>query len=111
LAVITGVIFFDYAPIKFLWGGKIKTADELLKFESISLIVSVFCTIVILIRSQSLNSILIDFSRVVVWLLFIFLMFNTIGNLIAESSFEKFFALITAILSLLCLRMALEPTK
>jgi hypothetical protein len=99
------------APIKILWGGKIKTIDELLKFEIISLVVSIFCLIIVLVRSQSLISIFIDFSRVTLWLLFFLFILNTIGNLIAESIFEKFFALVTLILSILCLRMALEPTK
>jgi hypothetical protein len=57
-----------------------------------------------------LISIFIDFSRVTLWLLFFLFILNTVGNLIAESIFEKFFALITVILSILCLRMALEPT-
>jgi hypothetical protein len=99
------------APIKLLWGGKIKTIDELLKFEIISLVVSIFCLIIVLVRSQSLISIFIDFSRVTLWLLFFLFILNTIGNLIAESIFEKSFALVTLILSILCLRMALEPTK
>ena len=111
LTVIIGIIFFDLAPIKLLWGGKIKTIDELLKFEIISLVVSIFCLIIVLVRSQSLISIFIDFSRVTLWLLFFLFILNTIGNLIAESIFEKFFTLITLILSILCLRMALEPTK
>jgi hypothetical protein len=99
------------ATIKLLWGGKIKTIDELIKFEIISLVVSIFCLIIVLVRSQSLISIFIDFSRVTLWLLFFLFILNTIGNLIAESIFEKFFALVTLILSILCLRMALEPTK
>ena len=110
LTIIIGFMFFDFNPIKLLWGGRMKTVDELLKFEIISLVVSVFCLIVVLVRSQSLISIFIDFSRVTLWLLFFLFILNTIGNLIAESIFEKFFALVTLILSILCLRMALEPT-
>ena len=111
LTIIIGFMFFDFNPIKLLWGGRMKTVDELLKFEIISLVVSVFCLIVVLVRSKSLISIFIDFSRVTLWLLFFLFILNTIGNLIAESIFEKFFALVTLILSILCLRMALEPTK
>lgn len=111
LTIIIGFMFFDFNPIKLLWGGRMKTVVELLKFEIISLVVSVFCLIVVLVRSQSLISIFIDFSRVTLWLLFFLFILNTVGNLIAESIFEKFFALITVILSILCLRMALEPTK
>ena len=35
LTVIIGIIFFDLAPIKLLWGGKLKKTDELIKFEII----------------------------------------------------------------------------
>lgn len=110
LIVILGIVFFDYAPNKFLWGGRMETIDELLKFEIISLVGSVFCVIIILIRFKSRkSSIFFYFSRVTLWLLSILFMFNTAGNLMAESRFEKVFALLTVILSILCLRMALEP--
>lgn len=110
LIVILGIVFFDYAPNKFLWGGRMETIDELLKFEIISLVGSVFCVIIILIRFKSRkSSIFFYFSRVTLWLISILFMFNTAGNLMAESRFEKVFALLTVILSILCLRMALEP--
>lgn len=112
LIVIIGIIIFDYVPNEFLWGGRMKTKDELLQFEIISLAVSFFCVIIILIRSQSIKiKLLLGFSRVILWILFILFLLNTVGNLLAESSFEKSFALLTLILSILCLRMALEPTK
>lgn len=110
LIVILGIIFFDYATNEFLWGGRMETIDQLLKFEIISLVGSVFCVIIILIRFKSRkSSIFFYFSRVTLWLLSILFMFNTEGNLMAESRFEKVFALLTVILSILCLRMALEP--
>jgi len=110
LIVILGIVFFDYAPNKFLWGGRMETIDELLKFEIISLVGSVFCVIIILIKFKSRkSSIFFYFSRVTLWLISILFMFNTAGNLMAESRFEKVFALLTVILSILCLRMALEP--
>ena len=110
LTIIISIIFFDYVPNEFLWGGRMETRKELLQFEILSLIVSLFCVLIILIRSQSIKfSVLLGFSRVVIWLLFILFLLNTIGNLIAESTFERVFALLTVILSILCLRMALEP--
>lgn len=110
LTIIIGIIIFDYVPIEFLWGGQMETRKELLQFEILSLIVSLFCALIILIRSQSIKiSVLLGLSRVVIWLLFILFLLNTIGNLIAESTFERVFALLTVILSILCLRMALEP--
>jgi hypothetical protein len=110
LIVIIGIIVLDYVPNEFLWGGRIETRDEFLQFEIVSLIVSIFCIFIILVRSQSIKiSALLGFSRVVLWLLFVLFTLNTIGNLIAESIFERGLALLTVILSVLCLKMALEP--
>jgi hypothetical protein len=36
---------------------------------------------------------------------------NTIGNLLAETTFEKFFAIATGLLTVLMLRIALEKNK
>ena len=33
LSIIVGIIFFDYVPLEFLWGGHMETAKELLKLE------------------------------------------------------------------------------
>jgi hypothetical protein len=110
LVIILGIYFFDFVPIEFLWGGKMETRSELLQFEIISLLVSVFCVFIVLVRSGAIKiSGLLGFSRVVLWLLFVLFIFNTLGNLIAETIFERVFALVTIVLAISCLRMALEP--
>jgi len=109
LSIIVSILFFDFAPIEFLWGGTIKTAEELLSFEIISLLISIAFLLMVLIKAKRLNiQQLNGVARVAMWLLCALFLLNTVGNLLAKTSFEKFFAIVTGLLSFLMLRIALE---
>lgn len=108
-AIISGILFFDFVPIDYLWGGRMETQEQLLGFEFISLLVIVFCYLVVLVRSKRIFlPKLLGASRVILWILFVLFFFNTLGNIFAQTNFEKLFAIVTAVLAILCLRMALE---
>ena len=87
-----------------------ETSEELLNFELISLFLSMLCLTAVLIRSGRIKySKLLSVSRIFLWILTALFVLNTIGNLLATSLFEKFFAVVTVIIALLCLRLAIEP--
>lgn len=114
LAVIVGVVFFNYVPIDFLWGGRMETREQLLTFECISLTVLTLCFFTVLIKSERIKLPgLKGTAGIVLWIFFILFLLNTIGNIYATNTFEKFFAIVTAIIAVLCLRLALEkkPTE
>ncbi|XOV94575.1 MAG: hypothetical protein ACFHWX_07695 [Bacteroidota bacterium] len=112
LTIIIGILMFDYAPVEFLWGGRLKTAEELLQFEFVSLFIMLVCLITVLIRSQQVKlSRLTGLSRIILWILTVLFFLNTIGNILAISTFEKFFAIATLLMSVLCFRLAIEPVK
>jgi len=109
LSILIGVIFFDYAPIDFLWGGQMKTIEQLLKFEIVSFLISFVFFFLVLIKSKRLNlPKLISVAHAAMWVLFVIFSLNTIGNLIAKTTFEKVFAIVTGLLAFLMLRIALE---
>lgn len=110
LAVIIGILLFNYVPLEYLWGGRMQSKDELLNFEFASLVISFFCILIVLIRIESIRiPILVGPSRIFLWLLSLLFILNTFGNLVAVTLFEKLFAILTAALTVLCLRMAMEP--
>jgi len=37
LCILGGIVFFDFAPVEYLWGGKMQTKEQLLVFEIVSL--------------------------------------------------------------------------
>lgn len=113
LLIIVGIVLFDYVPMDFLWGGRMETREQLLGFEIVSLSVMVLCFLIVLIRAERIKiPALMGVARISLWILSILFLVNTLGNILAKTSFEKFFSIITALLVILCLRLALEtPTR
>lgn len=112
LLVILDILLLGNIPIDYLWGGRMETSEQLLNFEIISLLGMVMCLVIVLIRSEKIRvPSLMGPSRVALWVLSILFLANTLGNLLAKTTFEKCFALITALLVILCVRLALEKVQ
>ncbi|WP_323756436.1 hypothetical protein [Roseivirga sp.] len=112
LVIIIGIVLFDYAPIEYLWGGRMETKNQLLGFEFISFFITLLSVIVVLIHDQSLSKPRFKkVAHIFIWVLFVMFVLNTAGNIVAETNFEKSFAVVTLTLAILCLRMALEKKE
>jgi hypothetical protein len=112
LSIILGIVIFDFVPVDFLWGGRMETKDQLLGFEIISLLIMVLCFFIVLIRSEKVRlQRLMRAAVIALWILFILFLLNTIGNLLAKTTFERFLSIPTGMLAILCLRLALEKNK
>jgi len=109
LAIIMGIVFFNFVPIDFLWGGRMETKEQLLVFEFISLFIQVLCLFIILIRAEYLQMPrFMKIVKVAIWVLFLLFLLNTFGNIVAKTSFENFFGIVTGLLALLSFRIGIE---
>ena len=112
LSIVLGIVLFDFVPLDFLWGGRMETKGQLLDFEIISILIMALCFLIVLIKSEKLKLPgLMRAAGIAVWILFILFFLNTIGNIFAKTTFERFFIIPTGILAILCLRLALEKTN
>lgn len=107
LLVITSVI-----PSDIVWGSRLSSQDQLILFESISIVLNVVFLIVIFIRMGVLK---MNVSKKLIngflWAMMVLFLLNTLGNLASESSFEKLaFTPVTLILSI-CLLISLLSKK
>ncbi len=107
LLVITSVI-----PSDIVWGSRLSSQDQLILFESISIVLNVVFLIVIFIRMGVLK---MNISKKLIngflWAMMVLFLLNTLGNLASESSFEKLaFTPVTLILSI-CLLISLLAKK
>ena len=97
LAILTKII-----PYEVTWGGRLKNDEEMYAFESISILINLFLGFVLLIKGDYLLKLIP--RRVVNIILWIFLFIfglNTIGNIFAETFFEKILSLLTLIFTYL----------
>lgn len=109
-AVIIGILFFDIVPLDFLWGGQMKTKEELFVFEIISFLVQVLCLWVLSVKVKlthlNKSNLMAD---IVIWILCAIFFLNTIGNLVAKTWLETLLGTpITAILFVLLFRIGIE---
>ncbi len=103
--VISGVVGYAAA-----WGGRLKSHEEMLWFESVSIAVTLLVIAATAIRIGLLR---VTFPPALLSALFYFLTLlftlNTLGNLAAIDNLEKYIATpLTAILAVCCLRLAVE---
>jgi len=109
LLVFHILVLLKVVPADILWGGQ-ATSSNLITLEIIALAVTLFFGLVIAAKTG--HVIAGKFAGVVnmlVWLVFAFLLLNTLGNLASGISAENFiFAPIAFILALCALRLAIE---
>lgn len=111
LAVFDVLVLLRVAPSNIVWGGQIQGSQvNLLLFELVALVVTVLFALIVAARMGYIKA--GKYKRWVnvgIWIIFIYMLLNTIGNLASGVSFENLiFAPITLVLALCALRLALE---
>ena len=89
-------IVFKIIPYEIVWGGRLQSDQEMYVFESISIALNLLLALLLLAKVNlirvSLPEKVINFGLLAFVGLFAL---NTIGNLLAETTFEKFFSIVT----------------
>jgi hypothetical protein len=105
-------ILAGWIPYEYTWGGRLKTVQEMYVFESVSIIVNLLLILSLLAKGPYP-----PFKRtqrwvnIVLWVFFILFLLNTVGNLVAKTTFEKWFALVTLLLAGLIGNLLFRRTK
>lgn len=92
-------ILLKIIPYHIAWGGRLTNDQEMYVFEIISIVVNVLLLLVLLMKGRFIR---FQFPpqvvRVVLWVFFFLFILNTIGNIFAQTWFEKSFAIVTLLL-------------
>lgn len=109
LLILHVLVLLKIVPADMMWGGQ-ATSSNLIILEIIALAVTLFFGFVIAAKTGYVK--VGKFAGVVnilIWVIFAFLLLNTLGNLASGISAENFiFAPVTLILALCALRLAIE---
>ena len=108
LLVLLGVV-----PYEIVWGGRLKSPDQMLVFETVSLLINAAMLYVVAAASGHLkHPFKPGFFRVALWVMVFLFALNTLGNIFSENRFEQLvFTPLTALLALLCLHLARSVNK
>jgi hypothetical protein len=117
LAINTVVLLFHIAiiskviPYKITWGGKLKSDADMYVFEAISILVNLFFSFTLMVKAQFIRAILpLKAVNVLLWIFFAIYILNTLANLFAATTFERWLTVLTFLYALL-LAPVLLPGK
>ena len=91
LAIITKII-----PYEFAWGGRLQSDADMYRFETNALLINLLFGVILLMKGGYIKPL---FKQKIIdrilWVYLILFILNTIGNLLAQTNFEKGFAVLT----------------
>jgi len=95
-------ILIKIAPQEIIWGGRSNNEGEVYLLESISLLATLYLILLLLIRGSFIQPLLSPkVVNISLWVFLIFFILNTVGNMLAKSTTEQVFALLTMAMSVL----------
>jgi len=108
LGILIAVIIFHLCiilkiiPYEITWGGRLKNDTEMYVFETISIVINLFLGLIMLVKGNFVKQIIsLKVVNIILWIFLILFGLNTIGNILAKTNFEKLFAILTFVLSIL----------
>lgn len=105
-------IMLKIIPYEITWGGRLKNDTEMYTFESVSILINLFLGFILLIKGNYLTEIIpMKIVNVTLWFFLVLFGLNTIGNILAKTNFEKFFAPLTLVSAILIWIILKKDTK
>ena len=103
------LIISQLIPYDQVWGGRLQSEEEMIRFESFSLGLNALMLLIYVVKyRQLLSGNKQKLTNFLIWLFVAFFLLNTIGNLLAESILEMIlgtiFTLSMVILSVIVVR-------
>jgi glucan phosphoethanolaminetransferase (alkaline phosphatase superfamily) len=92
----------EVIPYEIAWGGRLQTDEQMYVFETISILINFFLLFILLMKGRYIKSWLKEKTlNIILGIFLILFIINTVGNLFAQTNFEKLFALLTLMFSFL----------
>ena len=103
--VLTGVV-----PYTIVWGSRLTSIEEMIRFEVFSLLINgIMVTVVLMSAGYIRIKINTSLLRFMLWAMAVPFFLNTIGNILSNNRLETIiFTPLTLLLALLCMRLAVE---
>ena len=94
------LIIVKVIPYEIAWGGRLANDTEMYAFETLSILINIFLGLILLKKGGYIRFRFKERTmNIVLWFFLVVFILNTVGNLFAETNFEKSFSLVTLILA------------
>ena len=105
-------ILIKIIPYEISWGGKLKNDAEMYLFESISILTNLFLGYVLLIKGEFVSKLIsTKVVNIILWVFLFIFGLNTLGNIFAETLFEKSLSLLTLVFTFLLWNILIKSNK
>ena len=119
LLILSAIVVFHFLiiagiiPFGIVWGGRLQSHAEMIKFETVSVLLNLVMIAIVSIKAGLLKLNLKPFIlKVSFWFMTILFTLNTIGNLFSTNSLETLiFTPLTLILAIFSFRLALSKEQ
>ena len=109
--LLHSAILVKIIPYEVTWGGRLESDAEMYVFEAVSVLTNLFLAVLLLIKEKHLSSFIpMKVVNILLWAFLILFGINTLGNIFAETLFEKSLSLLTLIFTYL-IWVILKGTK
>jgi hypothetical protein len=89
-------IIIKIIPYKIAWGGRLENTKHMYIFETLSILINLFLFFILLMKGRYIESRFREKTlNIILGIFLILFVLNTVGNLFAQTAFEKLFALLT----------------
>ena len=107
------LVLCQIIPYTIVWGARIQNTQQMLVFETVSFSLNLFMLLLVLVRGAYIKwQINHTVVKALLWLFAALFALNTLGNLFSNNFVETvIFTPLALLLSLLFVRLALEPFR
>lgn len=118
LILLTGIlvfhllVLFQVIPYGIVWGGRLKSVEQMWTFEATSIAINALLFVAVSIKAGYLKTFVpIKVVNMVLWCFVVLFALNSVGNLFAKASLETvIFTPVTLVLALLSYRLVTNKT-
>ena len=102
IILLHSAILMKIIPYNITWGGRIENNIEMYVFEIMSILINLFLVVLLLLRGRYLSLFIpMKVVNILLWVFLFLFGINTLGNIFAETTFEKSLSLLTLIFTYL----------
>jgi len=102
IILLHSAILMKIIPYNITWGGRIENNIEMYVFEIMSILINLFLVVLLLLRGRYLSCFIpMKVVNILLWAFLFLFGINTLGNIFADTTFEKSLSLLTLIFTYL----------